>query len=741
MIGKKWFNVFFYLLLIVVLLSIIYLFVFGVYQNMMIDKGTQDGVGTSKRKIHEGFTSGTVTDHKNILTNSTFEGGADVSGYTDQSGFNEITTLTNPSTSKYVLHQKDTQSTTYYQISQPIQPNSKYVFTTWVCALSLRQGDMEQFPFHRLVRFRIPMKDGTNDLPSPSAKVLQKTTLKSGGNNYDWYLVKYTIHTKADVKRDMNIYLNYGSELSALDIYFAGLGLYKVLDDIESFVYTNGLLAFLSGFFCDSGAISWRDLSANSMNFLLDTRASPDQQNGSVDLSKNMLSLAKGKEIYGSHGDQSMTHLLIEIDTGALATASAKNPLFQITQKDSTLPILAITLEDNKCLTLSCRDQTATTPQPPILLNKTLLTLAFDQKTHTSQLYQDGALILTLTTCPTLFFEDSTISMNPNKNIPLKLYDLLIYNYLMNATEIKDLRTYLMDTTNRRSTTPDTQNYIFTSMNSNQPTTVEGFSNEEGVGTQSDQVYQDEFLYVFGNTENAFSNLKKELCSAKPEVTINDCPSVYLREGKYYVYIPQYSYYHKQFNYYGERCYGEDRDRAKYLFTMNFPECDVPKALRPGEGKVNNTCPFIVSKNNPCAMDSCAGVDWSKGFIEDLSLSEECKKGVSFYCRTNYDLDEQCKAWKPDNKFDEESVNVRKYFEDPNEYCDVNQFDIEDHPDFANYIRKDMIPCWGCDLSDEMPVKKEYTRSLPSIPPLTATPPSSLPVNVGVTGSSYSRLS
>ena len=39
-------------------------------------------------------------------------------------------------------------------------------------------------------------------------------------------------------------------------------------------------------------------------------------------------------------------------------------------------------------------------------------------------------------------------------------------------------------------------------------------------------------------------------------------------------------------------------------------------------------------------------------------------------------------------------------YNDPNDIgCSVAEFSIEDHPDFKNYIRKDKIPCWGCDLT------------------------------------------
>jgi hypothetical protein len=30
--------------------------------------------------------------------------------------------------------------------------------------------------------------------------------------------------------------------------------------------------------------------------------------------------------------------------------------------------------------------------------------------------------------------------------------------------------------------------------------------------------------------------------------------------------------------------------------------------------------------------------------------------------------------------------------------CDFRKFDIEQHPDSKDYIKKSKIPCWGCNL-------------------------------------------
>mgnify|MGYP003704242415 CR=1 FL=1 len=117
-------------------------------------------------------------------------------------------------------------------------------------------------------------------------------TIEKDGTN-PWYLVKYSFNTSNSVRDKMNIYLNYGSELIASDIYFTGLSLYKVLSDIESFVFTNGLIALISGFYCDSGVLSWRDLGNYGNNFSLKNRAVVDTKEGFVNLYNNIAKLSQ----------------------------------------------------------------------------------------------------------------------------------------------------------------------------------------------------------------------------------------------------------------------------------------------------------------------------------------------------------------------------------------------------------------------------------------------------------------
>jgi len=231
------------------------------------------------------------------------------------------------------------------------------------------------------------------------------------------------------------------------------------------------------------------------------------------------------------------------------------------------------------------------------------------------------------------------------------------------------------------------------------------------VSTSSDNL--DDFLSCANNCKNNIDSCK-DICSEEQNNNSiycnnnnnnnnNDqlkCPKVYKKNGKYMVYIQPNSHYANKLNYSGEKSYGSNINRARYTYNINFPRCPIPNELIPGsENKYIETCPYIINELNPCYTTACGNVNWNVKNHNDLNLNKNCKKAVSNYCQINYQLDENCMCWDPKNKDDPKCIEFRRYFEDPNDYCSPSQFKIEDHPDFEKYIKKDNIPCWGCNLN------------------------------------------
>lgn len=196
-------------------------------------------------------------------------------------------------------------------------------------------------------------------------------------------------------------------------------------------------------------------------------------------------------------------------------------------------------------------------------------------------------------------------------------------------------------------------------------------------------------------------------------------PLVFKRDGVYYVYIFKDSPLHRRFGYYGKRSYGSDRARARALFEENFPGMEVPPILRydgdPDRSALN--CPFILRDGNPCASNACSYVDWSNPDIDQQKLTDECKWSIDNYCYQNATKDPSCACWDTSGEYYSTDYcrAFRKRFETAGgSRCKIDLFEIEEHPDMKNYIRKDRVPCWGCDLDapqPQGPIARSYENS------------------------------
>ena len=195
--------------------------------------------------------------------------------------------------------------------------------------------------------------------------------------------------------------------------------------------------------------------------------------------------------------------------------------------------------------------------------------------------------------------------------------------------------------------------------------------------------------------DTCYVEKNKDTCDIEKN---NICPKVYKKNGKYVVYIPENGMYSDFFT--GEKIFSADIDKARNMYAYNFPNCIIPKELIHNNNKYKEFCPYTVNELNPCNARVCDNVNWNVSNYKDLNLNDKCKKVISNYCHINYDKDENCLCWDPKYKNTKKCIEFRKYFENPNDYCNISSFNIEQHPDFNKYIKKDKIPCWGCNIPE-----------------------------------------
>ena len=148
--------------------------------------------------------------------------------------------------------------------------------------------------------------------------------------------------------------------------------------------------------------------------------------------------------------------------------------------------------------------------------------------------------------------------------------------------------------------------------------------------------------------------------------------------------------------YSGIRDYGSNIDTAKQIFETNFPKCTVPDILDKRKYKPDlSTCPFIImNEENPCKKYECKNIDWKTNNVKD----KNCKKMIDTYCSKYAEQDSSCYCWRNENKDKPECLKWRGKFE-AEDKCDFRKFPITSHPDSSNWIEKDKIPCWGCNLT------------------------------------------
>lgn len=193
--------------------------------------------------------------------------------------------------------------------------------------------------------------------------------------------------------------------------------------------------------------------------------------------------------------------------------------------------------------------------------------------------------------------------------------------------------------------------------------------------------------------ENPKNEFCKEQCA-----DYGKCPDVELIKGEYICYVYKNTPFAKRIGRSGTFNYGRDRNIAETIYSRNFPSCRLPDIFKNNPN--NDKCPFLVTDGNPCKSRECVNVNWKKWSKDPLKvkMGKKCKKNVAHYCSINKTLDPNCYCWKDNYQDDKFCSMFRRHFDDQN--CRPSQFDIKEHPDFDKYIKKDNIPCWGCNLTD-----------------------------------------
>jgi hypothetical protein len=707
--------------------------------NLNKNKNNKSDIEINREKIEDI----NKFEKNNLIQNGNFENKKNPVNHINQSGYNKIILKKNPGKSSYVLEQKNIDkenNLTYYELLCSNDKNNKYVLYFWLC---IGDSSIEELDFNKLINIKIENEDFSNYIPKINYNIIQKIILSTNdtGNlsKNSWYLIKYDFISGGNTKDKMHIYLNYSERLQYSEYYFTDISLYKVLIDAENFIYNDKLICYTDGYNYQSNIPTWHDLSGNGNDMFWSNIPKTDSTIGSLNtlglklvgfpsnkISNNNFTIlfCLNKNIENIASDNSVNEKNSNMDFYLINIPGNDRFAFELKIKDNYLYLINAKNEFKSKNEL-------------ILYNKSLLSIIYDD--NIIHVFLDGINIMS-EKVNKLYFSNDTFIINKNKNLNYNIYGVLFYNRIVYKKELNEIRDYFITNKDKNFNTPDinvhhmynsaeytinnsdymNKNIIKSSEKSfNTNDTVN--NNNNFIDTFDNKNYKetclndcnklcDQFIDKVGcitNCKNVLlpcnkycndsSNTDNIYCGSTKD-TIS-CPKVYKKDGNFMVFVSPDSYYSKMYNYSGERSYGNNIEKAKYIYNLNFPNCVIPPELLPGEGKsYTETCPFVINELNPCHTSACANVKWNVNNYNDLNLNKNCKKAVSNYCQINYNIDDNCSCWHPKNKNNQKCIEFRRYFEDPNDYCSPNQFKIEEHPDYDKYIKKDSIPCWGCSL-------------------------------------------
>lgn len=177
---------------------------------------------------------------------------------------------------------------------------------------------------------------------------------------------------------------------------------------------------------------------------------------------------------------------------------------------------------------------------------------------------------------------------------------------------------------------------------------------------------------------------------------------------QYVIYVYYKSNMSDKVGYFGRREHGRDILQVRNIFLENFPGIVLPAIFDKNYKKCfrrprnNRNCPFALNYMNPCRRNECSGVRWGRKGQRIGRLPPGCKESINHYCSLPGValVDNACSCWNPVNARTPRCKTFRQQFVNNKieSSCSVDIFNIEDHPNFKNYVRKDNIPCFGCNL-------------------------------------------
>ena len=580
-------------------------------------------------------------------------------------------------------------------------------------------------------------------IPSTSRKGSQKNiALTCNGimtqTRNKWTEMVQTFNTPDDLKSggEVDIYLTYKPKVER---FVTDISL--TLDNGIDVPSSGNLKTYVTG---DTFEGQGWPLSGGDSGMKWQNKPQVDQEWGAFITKGNTLMGGPSQDLLGSGGSNSFTILMIAVGLGgsgigeALVIGGGQGSALRIGLPNSNGKVMYGI--DNKKMT-NLGDVGITNGSG--VMHTYAIRYDADKKSGGLSVYIDNSPLVSDDngiTVPNLYYNKEPLRINADRQWNVGLHSVMIYNKALSLGEIKDANAYMLTNKGKHLGGDGGKSKVSGSllMCTNGNTTgklfLRDFEGNAAINFNNNNDPDNSWQYY----ESLGKDKLLELCIQEADMNPtganlacqaydslygntydcerNDfCPPAYFNNGKFWVYIPKKSYWAKKYGYWGARSYSNDIDNARAVYQVNFPECRVPDALRKEKytGDMSK-CPFVINKDNPCNDYACKDVDWTNPAHMKADLDNKCRISVSKYCSNNYDKDDSCVCWAPDNYEKDVCKQYRKQFSAIDwSLFNINDFAIEDHKDFNKTMRLARSTCWGCSGTDEQKSDRKYIVQVP----------------------------
>jgi hypothetical protein len=760
--NSNWKIIFFGILSIILLIAI--------YKYFKLDNHIQKSINeTDIMKIltQENFCNNNesyIPQSDNLIINGHFYFGNGIKQEFDKEGYQEIIVFKNPGDSSYSLKQsqviQDNQlyKKSYYGIQLNIQNNKFYEINLWFA------NDKDWDGSDSLLNINFPRFNDEGVFLNSNGNVIEKRMV----DGLLWQKIRYRFQAPSNTTGIMKLYLGFNPKNTKGFRYITGVFMREFLENSRNFEITNGLMLYIdagNSYSYNGSGLIVKDLSNQGNDMIWKYKPKFDRT-GYFDTTGNILTgplmakldindYDKEKEfsiVFGLRYNKDSVDYNNELnEEEEEINNDFTSTLFMPGNNNIGLEVSIPNKYDN--IKLRIGDMILTTKMKIIPDSRSIVIITFGQ--GILKIYLNGVLLEEFN-IGNIYFSNGQLIVNKDMSWNGLLSSLLIYNRKLVDKEIKIMdRQYICEKKNE--TELDLSNYIMNMILPNQKEScnkddIDRIDYLDNIRNLISQMNIDDskpldtckkektcriqfkdlpcqwVLMEDGKTggngdvprgrcgfvkNDSFYECDEGCCLGETKIDRkqrvfdddDNCPIVYEnKNGEYIVVVKKNSSCEKRYNYAGERSYGTDRIVARRIYERNFPDCKVPDILIDEKyvGDINRT-PFVMHELNPGRYIECRDVDWN-GPVKNIN--KQCRMRIDNYCRVNSEYDASCYCWRPDNMHKDDCKKFLGKFEDISK-CDIGKMDIEKHPDMRKYVRKDRVPCWGCDLSEKSCNKKK----------------------------------